>query len=332
MPVSRKPLIYPFVALAIAAAGWSAYWVVGARITENGVANWMEREAEHGRNWTCKNQTVGGYPFRFELRCASVVVDGSRARQPFMAQAGELRAVAMAWRFNHVIGEIDGPATVTAPTGEQFVATWKTARASVIVRQGRLDNYDGVAETLRIAKLEGAGEIPLLTAASFESHLRPSPGAQETAFDLALDGRQVASQGLDGILGGTESGDLTVRATVTRTDAFGPGAPIDNLERWREAGGKATITQFRINRGKIALDIAGELALDEQRKVAGRIEGTAAGLEQLLSRGGGALGSVLNWRPGGADAQRKGLPIAVTMKDGRVMMGPIRIGNLAPLY
>jgi hypothetical protein len=331
MAVSRKPLVLPFAALAVLAAGWSAYWFVGARVTANGVANWMAREEEHGRRWTCRDQTIGGFPFRFELRCAAVAVDGSQAKQPFLAEAGALRAVALAYRFNHVIAEIDGPAAVTAPTGEQFVATWDSLRASAIVRGGRLEGHDGVAAKLRVAKLDGGGEILLMTADELETHMRPTPGAVDTAFDLAVEGRAVVSRQIDGVLGGAESGDLVLRATVTRADAIGPGAPADNLERWRAAGGKATIAQFRINRGKIALDVAGELSLDDQRKLVGRIEGTAAGLEQFLARGGGVIGGLLNWRAGN-DAQRKGLPIALTMKDGRVMMGPVRLGTLAPLY
>ena len=331
MAVSRKPIIIPIALLAALAAGWSAYWHVGSRITAQGVANWMEREAEHGRKWTCRDQKIGGYPFRFELRCAAVSVDGSQARQPFFAEAGELRAVALAYRFNHIIAELDGPAAVTAPNGEQFAATWDKLRTSTIVRGGRVDAYDSAVSNLRIGRLDGGGQTPVLTATEIETHLRATPGAAEPMLDLVVDGKSLASTQLDQMLGGEGAGDLALRATLTRADAIGPGAPIDNLERWRAAGGKATIAQFKVNRGTVALDVTGELSIDEERKLAGRIEGTAAGLEQLLGRGGGILGGLISWRTRN-DTQPRALPVALTLKDGRVMMGPVRLVNLAPLY
>lgn len=328
MPVSRKALFAPPLLLIVAAAAWSAYWFIGSHVTGTAIANWMTRESENGRRWTCHDQRIGGFPFRFELSCSAVSFEDAR----LTGSAGPLRAVALAYKPNHVIAELDGPAQATLPSGQNFKATWTQLRTSTVISGGRLQSYDSVLEGFRASQAGAAGDVPVAQAANLETHLRQTPDAPpaEPSFDLAIDGKGVASPLIDALLGSPDPGDLTLRATMTRADAIGAGHPIDNLERWRMAGGKISIAQLKATRGRVALDVKGELGIDDAHRIAGRVEGTAAGLEQLLSRGGGLLGGLINLRQP-ANPPR-GLPFALTLRDGRVMMGPIALLALQPLY
>jgi hypothetical protein len=68
---SRWKLYLPFVASAVVAVGWSAFWKVAAGMTETGLDDWFVQERAQGREWSCPNRSVGGYPFRLEVRCAA---------------------------------------------------------------------------------------------------------------------------------------------------------------------------------------------------------------------------------------------------------------------
>ena len=53
-----------FVALI---GGWSWFWHFAAGKAEETAAGWRAREAAAGRVYECGSQTIGGYPFRYEI-------------------------------------------------------------------------------------------------------------------------------------------------------------------------------------------------------------------------------------------------------------------------
>lgn len=324
MASKRKSILAPPLLLLTAIALWSGYWFIGSHVAGTAIANWLTNETGHGRRWTCHDQRIGGFPFRFELTCSSVSIEEGRIR----ASAGPLRAVALAYKPNHVVAELDGPAQATLASGHSFDATWSLLRVSAVVSDGRLQRYDSVVEGFKATQADAPDGAAVAQAASLETHLRIAPDSPPEApsFDVAIDGKGVASPMIDALAGSSAPGDLTLRATMTRADAIGPGDPVDNLERWRLAGGKLIVAQLKATRGRIALDLRGELALDDQHRIAGRVEGSAAGVEQLIG-GGGLLGGLAALGGSG-----KGLPFALTFRDGRVMMGPLKLLALQPLY
>jgi hypothetical protein len=75
---SRFWLYAPFVLLVLIAAGWSGFWFyVQGRVTQT-LDNALAREVQAGRTWTCADRSVGGYPFRIEVRCSSLMLTSSR--------------------------------------------------------------------------------------------------------------------------------------------------------------------------------------------------------------------------------------------------------------
>ncbi|MBN9061390.1 MAG: hypothetical protein BGP06_21145 [Rhizobiales bacterium 65-9] len=325
MADKRKSILAPPLLLLAVIVLWSGYWFVGSHIAGTAIANWVTRENDNGRRWTCHDQRIGGFPFRFELNCSSVSIEEGR----ITASAGPLRAVALAYKPNHVVAELDGPAQATLPSGQSFNVTWLLLRTSAVLSGGRLERYDSVIEGFKATQAGAQESAVVAQAANLETHLRVTPDSppETPSFDVAIDGKGVASPLIDALVGSNDPGDLMVRATMTRADTIGAGHPVDNIERWRLAGGKLSIAQMKATRGRIALDARGELAIDDQHMIAGRVEGSAAGIDQILGRSGGLLSGLVNL---GAPAQ--GLPFALTFRDGRVMMGPIRLLNLQPLY
>ena len=68
-------------------------------------------EAEAGRIYGCAATNFGGYPFRIEVACAEPSVDDRATALSIRAR--NLAAVAQVWDPTLVIGEIEGPMTVS---------------------------------------------------------------------------------------------------------------------------------------------------------------------------------------------------------------------------
>src|SRR5918996_1440614 len=92
VPQRRWPLIVPFAVVAALAVGWTAFWFYASQRTATEIAAWRAREASAGRVQNCTSQTIGGYPFRIDVRCdgASLDLKGSptlRLNVPSVAAA-----------------------------------------------------------------------------------------------------------------------------------------------------------------------------------------------------------------------------------------------------
>ena len=63
---------------------WAGAWYYGAGIAERTIDGWKAREAQAGRVYTCATQTIGGFPFGIELRCADAGAE-LKSNQPPLA-------------------------------------------------------------------------------------------------------------------------------------------------------------------------------------------------------------------------------------------------------
>ena len=68
-PRRRWLLFLPFALVVLLAAAWTAVWFYAAARAETEIAVWRARERQAGRAQDCASQSIGGYPFRIEVRC-----------------------------------------------------------------------------------------------------------------------------------------------------------------------------------------------------------------------------------------------------------------------
>ena len=132
-------------------------------------------------------------------------------------------------------------------------------------------------------------------AQRFETHLRPSPALpkSEGAYDVAASVAGGAAPGLDPLLGGgAEPIEAALEATVTQARITAPRR--EEIERWREAGGRLLLTRLDLAKGPRRLEAKGELSLDDQRRPAG---------QSSLRRPVSAMSSRPSW--GGASRGRR---------------------------
>src|SRR5258708_34506035 len=66
----RWPLLLPFALVVVLAALWSGAWFTIAARVPDAIADWRAHEARAGRVFVCGSQTIGGFPFRIEVRCS----------------------------------------------------------------------------------------------------------------------------------------------------------------------------------------------------------------------------------------------------------------------
>jgi len=64
---SRFWLYAPFALLLLVAIAWSAAWFVIRNRAGEALDGWLAAEAQAGRQWTCQDRTIGGYPFRIQV-------------------------------------------------------------------------------------------------------------------------------------------------------------------------------------------------------------------------------------------------------------------------
>jgi hypothetical protein len=343
---SRFWLLVPFVLLGLVAAGWATAWVLIRDQTSRALDEWMAREIAHGRQWTCPDRAIGGFPFRIEVSCASLNLQRTGSRLTL----GPVRTIAQVYRPRHLIAHVGGP--LRASDGQIGVdGNWQLLEASIRIAPEGLQRASVVADGPEF-RLTGAapGDISF-SAQHLETHLRPNPArTAEGAYDWSLRAAKLALPGLDALIGGAEPADLHLDLTATQARDVAARSWPDELERWRQAGGRMEVARLALAKGARRVEGKGQFGLDEAHRPQGRAELAAADLDGLLgtvlgARTGvtAALLGALRGKPAepeptpgdgrGANPALKPLP-PLRIDGGRVHLGPLPIPGIrvAPLY
>jgi hypothetical protein len=330
-------LYLPFALLALLVVAGSAAWLIMRSRTLSGMDEWLAAEAEAGRRWTCQDRTVGGYPFRIEVSCASVTLN----RPGITGRLGRVLAVAQVYRLGHIIVEAQGPLRVTAEE-MNVESEWRLLQASVIFASGAFQRLALAAQEPKVTATSPSQAPLRLAARTLEVHARPDP-ADASVADLAFSSAGAVLPGLDALVGGSEPADLDLVLRVNRATDL-PTRPIwAELERWRAAGGRLEIARAALVKGPRRVETQGSLAIDDAHRPTGELRGQVAGIEGLLGRfvgdraglAGNLLGALLG-AGSKADIQQPSDPNAPRMKpvpplrlaNGRLSIGPLQVPNL----
>lgn len=338
---SRFWLYAPFVLLLLLAIAWSIAWFVIRNRTAEALDGWVAAEARNGRQWTCGDRTIVGYPFRVEVICNSLDLK----RGAVSASFGRTEAVAQIYQPRRIITEIAGPLKVTDGT-VTVDGTWDLLQASLNVSQSGLQRLSLAANAPKITITGLGGSEIAGSGKHLELHVRPNPSRRaELAGDIAASVTEARIPILDALVGGAEATNLNADVTVTQADGFKGGTIAEELELWRKAGGKLDILILSATKGPRQIEAKGELRLDDQRRPAGQLTIAAAGLDGLLGNltggrlGGNLLGMLLGQGPRSAQAQPNAKPQLASLpplrlENGFLAMGPFVIPNvrLLPLY
>jgi hypothetical protein len=349
----RWGLYVPFLLLALACVAWLMSWMVIRKDISLGIAHWMAQEEREGRQWACPQQTVSGFPFRIEVRCQAPNGHVNTVIGPIRMRVNALNVVGQVFASGHYIAEVEGPFSLAFPQGEVFEINWKTLQISLQENRGVLTRLSALFE-LAAFRLTLSSNTPnantsnVLYAEKLAVHVRPNPERWNTdsAYDLAMEAENIASPQLDDIVGGKEPLQLAVESTISHMLALTSRPLPMSLDIWRLNGGRLTLSPLHLRKGDRQVILRGDLTLDPQRRIEGRLDISAAGLDTflqylagnnpqtlaLISSGLSFLNPGASQNPDAQSPQRvlKSMP-PLRFEKGRVFIGPLAIGKLAPL-
>ncbi|MCP8938704.1 DUF2125 domain-containing protein [Alsobacter sp. SYSU M60028] len=335
----------PAIAVGVLFLGLSAFWFAASWWTGRQIDAWINREASLGRNWSCADRSIAGYPFRIEFSCDAPTFAGAMDGREVSGSLGRVLAVAQVYNPGHVIVEADGPLLVTEKGGVEARLDWSLGRASVIGRPGAVERV-AVELTQPKLNLSGAprGDVEA-SAALADFHLRRTPGRppEDRAYDVASRIESGVVPPLDRLSGDAAPLDADVVATLTQADPLVGVGLATALERWRQAGGRVQVSTLTLRKGVKQAAATGNLGLDEGRRVQGRLELTLSGMDDLLKAYGvgprtavlsgliaGVLGGKAEAQP--APGKTAGLTLPLRFENGRAFLGPVAVAALAPVY
>jgi hypothetical protein len=363
-PRRRWRLALPLAIVVVLAVGWTALWTYAAKRADAELAAWRSREAAAGRIIGCGTQRIAGFPFRIEITCSDPALDLQANQLSFRLK--DLLAAVQIYQPTLLIAEFTGPLTV-ANQGRppDIAADWTLAQASVHGLPSEPDRISVVLDKPSVARPASPAAQTLASAEHLELHVRQAPRLPQDppVLDLALDLRQTLLPGLPQVPAGPI--DAEIAATLRGLKDLRP-KPLPGLLRDLQAtNGRLEITHARIRQGEIIGVGQGTLGLTARGTLDGQIQLTVAGIEQLMvalgldkkvgqasqnaldrvapglnldrllgSRGNAALaaaGVAMLGQPAELEG-RRAVTLPLRFADGVVFLGPVRAGEVPPLF
>ena len=314
------------LAILLAAAGWSAYWFVGANALEGTLRDAIADARDNGVEVELTALDVTGFPNRFDtiieeprVRTAS----GIEWRAPF------LQVFALSYRPTQLIAALPNEQSLSWPFGTAEITT-ETARASMTLTPATslpLDHANLVIDELRIAS-----EDLNLSAARVLAATRIPEDAEDgrvqniglTLDDVAFPSSLADQLGVAGVVdGATLDATVTLAEPIDR-DTF-EGEPIDIRQ--------IDISRLDIDWGEVGLDASGSLSVAADGVPTGEIQAAITNWSEAvdIAVAAGLLAPIqaeqvrLGLRFVAGEGDRIELPLS--FRDGKVYLGPIPLGD-----
>jgi hypothetical protein len=288
VPAGRRRLWPVFVMpglVLLLAVGWSGFWYFASSQISSQFDRWKDREAKAGRVYDCGQLAVGGYPFRFEVRCsnASARFSSQTASQVAIdAKVGGIQAVAQVYNPKLLIAEFTSPADV-APQGQPpLIARWSLAQASVYGLPEEPERVALVFDNPAVDRISSAVQMPYGRAKHLELHGKIAEGSinNHPVIDVALDLTAASAEGVHPLA--AEPFDLSAQARISGLTNFAPKPWPERFREIQAAGGNVQIVQSRIQQGELIAVASGTLGLNANGQLDGELKMTIAGIEKII--------------------------------------------------
>ena len=307
-----------FAAIVVAViAVYTIAWFYAARLLEDEAAGVIGRLNQGERQLSCSQPQGKGYPFRIGLFCDAV---GLQLPDRGVAiSAGAFRSAAQVYAPRHIVGELDGPLVMELAGLPPIQAGWSTLRASVRIAEPIPERL-----SLEVSDLIVAGRdnlLDMVRARAGQFHMRPNAGNLDVAVQLSgltVDPSLIGERRIPPL-----DVDLTggMAALLANRDSLrGRSAIIRRLSL--AAGENASISMAGpVSVGDDGL-IDAELSISvndpaEIARIVGLILPEAEQQIASVASGLAALGNTA--------------AIPIRIQDGRIFLGFIPTGRIAPL-
>jgi hypothetical protein len=356
------------IVVALLFGGWSGVWFYAAGKVETTVEGWRAREAKAGLVYTCGSQTVGGFPFRFELNCDDASARFQSSQAPVDLKARGILVAAQVYQPNLLVSELRGPLTVAGPgQAPNLVVNWKLFQSSVRGTPRVPERVSLVLDKPAIDRMVGGVAHTVLRAEHIEIHGRMAEGtaANQPAIEVALRLDGAVAPDVPAAAG--QPVNAAIDMVLRGLDDFSPKPWHERFRQMQASGGRIEVTQARVQRGVTIAIGSGSVSINPNGRLNGQLNVTVAGLEPFLQSIGAQqmvqtspamdklAGALDRLSPGLGNAARQqiganlstginmlGKPAtlegqpAVTLPlrldDGAIFLGPIPLGQTPALF
>lgn len=335
MPIRRIVAVFA-AALALAGAGYTAYWFHVTGEMRKGLEHWAAERRAQGWTVAWDGLAQDGYPLHLRLRLDAprlATADGRSWRVD--------RLVAHAQPFDITRLRVDGSGrhALTWPGGTAIVDA-AGARAEInLDRAGTLEDTTVLLSGVSVAGLTAEP----LTAAGLALTWDPLPVAHAdytvTSIHFSATAHDVTLPAVPGLPLDRAVGLVEITGRIM--GALPGGDAAEAVTRWSAEGGVVELDHVSLEWPPMALEAQGTLALDPAGQPLASLSTRMRGFGPLMDRlaDAGALPAdtanaakmvlLLMAKP---DAKgRPSVPVPVTLQDGGLYLGPARVASVAPL-
>jgi hypothetical protein len=341
-PASKRNRRYIALLLLVllVAGGWIAFWYYAQQKAQATLDGWQVREAKAGRVYACGSESLGGFPFRFELQCDGASATMPSANPPLELKTPGILVAAQVYQPTLLISEFTGPLTV-AEIGHppNIVANWKLAQSSVRGLPGAPERVSLVFDEPAIDRANPAEQI--LQAKHIEIHGRMLEGS---ANDRPVIEIGLRSEKLSAPVAGSMALvpiDAEIDGVLRGLKDFSPKPWPQRFREIQQAGGTIEIRSARVAQGDTVAVGSGTVTINQHGKLDGQLNLTVAGLEAFINQVAAAnkqkLGFSVSIGLGllGGNAKvegRRAIALPLRVSDGVMLLGPIKLGEIPPLF
>jgi hypothetical protein len=366
---ARRIRRYITLLILIAAlfGGWSWLWKYASDRAETNLEGWRAREAKAGRVYACGSQTIGGYPFRFEVNCEQASALFQSNQPPVELKTSGMLVATQIYDPTLLIAEFHGPLTIADPgQAPNIVANWKLFQSSVRGTPAAPERVSFVVDRPAVDRM-GAGQQNLLRAARIEIHGRVAEGSvtNNPVLEMVLRLNQASAPSLHPAA--VEPVDANITAMLRGLKDLATKPWPARFRELQAADGRIEITQARVQQGETIAVGSGALSLNPNGRLEGQVRVTVAGVDAFLRSIGAQqmvqtspkldkiAGALDRLAPGLGDVARqqaganisfginllgeqatlegkRAVTVPLRFSDGAVFLGPILIGNTPALF
>jgi hypothetical protein len=369
-PIARRrrwPAVL-IVLLVVLAGAWGGAWYYGSRVLERTIEGWKAREAKAGRAYTCATQTIGGFPFGIELRCADAGADLTSTKPPLALKARGMLVSAHVWQPTQFTTEIAGPLTIAEPGDAVTIsANWRHAQTKV---HGLPVSPESVSIQVEQIVVDRAAGEKLFKADRADLNGRLLSGTVQDNPVIEMVLKLVAASAPSWHPAAATPVNADVTAVLRGLKNFAPKPWPERFRELQAAGGRIEIRSARVQQNDTIAVANGVLSLSAAGRLDGQLRLTVAnlekflptlGLEQMLSQEqaspqlNNAFGALDRIMPGLGNMARKnagpaivagvnlmGQPTELEGKravmlplrfdDGMAFLGPLKLGATPSLF
>ncbi|HTV32566.1 MAG TPA: DUF2125 domain-containing protein [Methylocella sp.] len=329
----------PAAFLLVIAVAWSIFWFFVSRQTAAAVDHWLAQEERLGRNWSCPDRKIGGYPFKIEISCSDLAFSGRIAGAVMTGSVRGFQATSPLLRRDDLLVRLEPPFDATTEDGTVDMSLdWKDLYV-------QLEGPPGAYEQLVLAgtdvQLQGrAADLPPLDGhfSELRSHLSLAQDRNDNSYDFTFAVNDGVLPALGQILNMQDSLYVQLGGTLSQVPAGNVQTFADFLEQWRAAKGHLDIASARLRSGGVQFEATGGLDLDPQHRLNGKLDAVLAGFDKVfrqlnldpgLFAAGKGLAGILG--KGSGTPGRLDLPVGFSA--GQVLLGHVPTPfQIPPLY